>query len=318
MPEERGFETVSANYLGIPGLTALGRKMGQFTGTERESEIIMASPDDSYACLECGSTAFVKHGYDESVRYLDIPLGHILRIIELQRPRRRCRNCNSLKARRPRSFVENHKITQRLRRYLIAEALTDTISFPALHRRTEVLTDTISAIFYEEIARRDACRVITSARVLSFDEVYLKDPEPACVVVDPETKRVIEVVDSIRRPYALHDFLTSLPWGQQVEAVCIDLTNSYARVVREALPNAQIVADRFHVVQLVNKAVDRVRIDLERTLPRAQRQEVHAVLHKLRQPESVLKREAFSSVWNSPMGVAQADTFDDDKGVAQK
>jgi hypothetical protein len=38
----------------------------------------------------------------------------------------------------------------------------------------------------------------------SFDEVYLNGPKPACVVVDPETKWVIEVVDSIRGPYAFY------------------------------------------------------------------------------------------------------------------
>ncbi len=41
--------------------------------------------------------------------------------------------------------------------------------------------------------------------------------------------------------------------------VTMDLSSSYAKAVREALPDAVLVADRFHLVQLANTMVTEVR-----------------------------------------------------------
>ncbi len=41
--------------------------------------------------------------------------------------------------------------------------------------------------------------------------------------------------------------------------VAIDLSASYAKAVREGLPDAVLVADRFHVIRLANDTVTAVR-----------------------------------------------------------
>jgi len=48
-------------------------------------------------------------------------------------------------------------------------------------------------------------------------------------------------------------------WRDSVRIVAIDPCATYRRAVREALPNAVIVADHFHVSRLGNKAVTDVR-----------------------------------------------------------
>lgn len=48
-------------------------------------------------------------------------------------------------------------------------------------------------------------------------------------------------------------------WREGVGHVTIDLSASYAKAVREALPNAVLVADRFHLVRLANDVVTAVR-----------------------------------------------------------
>ena len=54
-----------------------------------------------------------------------------------------------------------------------------------------------------------------------------------------------------------------LPWGIEVlhniEEVSIDLSGSYRGLVRRLMPNADIVADRFHVMKLVNQELNRAR-----------------------------------------------------------
>jgi len=48
-------------------------------------------------------------------------------------------------------------------------------------------------------------------------------------------------------------------WRAGITHVTIDLSASYAKAVREALPDAVLVADRFHVVQLANQMVTDIR-----------------------------------------------------------
>ena len=51
----------------------------------------------------------------------------------------------------------------------------------------------------------------------------------------------------------MRDFLQSLQGRHKVKVVCIDMNSAYRRLVREWFPNARIVADRFHVIRLVNQ-----------------------------------------------------------------
>ena len=51
-----------------------------------------------------------------------------------------------------------------------------------------------------------------------------------------------------------------LGWGkevlEQIEEVSIDLWKGYRNVVIDLMPNAQVVADRFHVMAQINKELD--------------------------------------------------------------
>lgn len=57
----------------------------------------------------------------------------------------------------------------------------------------------------------------------------------------------------------------------EVKAVSTDLSASYAKAVREELPNARIVADRFRIAKRFSEAIDQVRRQELSTLPVARR-----------------------------------------------
>jgi transposase len=59
--------------------------------------------------------------------------------------------------------------------------------------------------------------------------------------------------------------------AEDIRNVCIDMSTSYQAGVREHLPWADITFDEFHVIQLVNKAVDEVRRDEVKTTPQLRR-----------------------------------------------
>jgi transposase len=51
---------------------------------------------------------------------------------------------------------------------------------------------------------------------------------------------------------ALEEYLAKLPGKERVRIVCMDLASVYRAIVRKHFPNAKIVADRFHVIRLIN------------------------------------------------------------------
>ncbi|MDF0556284.1 transposase [Kamptonema sp. UHCC 0994] len=50
---------------------------------------------------------------------------------------------------------------------------------------------------------------------------------------------------------------------ENVKEVSVDMWGGFQKVIREVFPNALIVIDRFHVMQLVNKALNKMRLLLD-------------------------------------------------------
>jgi transposase len=59
--------------------------------------------------------------------------------------------------------------------------------------------------------------------------------------------------------------------AENVRAVCIDMSASYRAGIAEHLPWAEVTFDEFHVIQLVNKAVDEVRRQEAKSTPSLKR-----------------------------------------------
>ena len=55
--------------------------------------------------------------------------------------------------------------------------------------------------------------------------------------------------------------------AERIDEVCADLSPAYQKGVNEHLPNAEMVFDRFHVMKLVNEALDMVRREEQKENP---------------------------------------------------
>ena len=47
-----------------------------------------------------------------------------------------------------------------------------------------------------------------------------------------------------------------------IKAVCIDRSGSYSKCIKECLPNAELVYDKFHLVMNINDVIDKIRRNL--------------------------------------------------------
>jgi len=76
-----------------------------------------------------------------------------------------------------------------------------------------------------------------------------------CDLMDGE---VMEVVEG-QGKQKVEEYLNKLPEPEKVKAVAMDMHEPFRQAVQECLPNAKVVADKFHVIRHINEAVDKVR-----------------------------------------------------------
>jgi len=89
-------------------------------------------------------------------------------------------------------------------------------------------------------------------RVLGIDEHFFTRKQGYATTFCDLAKHAIHDVALGRSAKALAPYLDQLPDKRNVRVVVMDLSETYRNIARQYFPNAKIVADRFHVIRLVN------------------------------------------------------------------
>lgn len=134
---------------------------------------------------------------------------------------------------------------------------------------TGVGWDTVKRIFQSDMSR-DAARIeLKEVEFLAIDELYLgRLHKFITIVIDWQSGRVLYVAKG-RGENALRPFFRKLRRAKaDIKAVATDLSAAYAAAVIKNLPEALPVADRFHIIKLMNEKIDALRRALQREATR--------------------------------------------------
>lgn len=116
--------------------------------------------------------------------------------------------------------------------------------------------------FYQELERVERQRHYPWPKAIGLDEHFFRKKRGyrgfVTVVVDFKGRRLREVVEGRDRA-SLHNGLQDIQGRENVQWVSCDLADSYKSFARDFFPNANIVADKFHVLRLLNPAINRYR-----------------------------------------------------------
>ncbi len=82
---------------------------------------------------------------------------------------------------------------------------------------------------------------------------------------------MLEVIDS-RRQNEIIEVLNQQPIEvrEQVEEVSVDMWGGFPKVVQTVFPNAKLAFDRFHVMQPINKELNKIRKQTKMTIKGSQ------------------------------------------------
>lgn len=203
------------------------------------------------ACPDCGSQRLRKKDKRwRQPRHESWGLRHC--ILELESCKFRCRDCGRSFWQRFPGILPCKRATEPFRRSVFV-AHYDGINRSRLGRREGIGGATVERWFHDFLGRELAeRRGAPCPRVLGIDEHFFSRKDGyATTLCDLRRHTVFDVVLG-RSEAALEDYLAKLPGKERVRVVCMDLSSAYRALVHKHFPKARIVADRFHVIRLVN------------------------------------------------------------------
>jgi transposase len=206
-------------------------------------------------CNRCGLKSDKLHQNHQQI-IKDLDWGEQAVFLEINRRQFNCKKCNKPFSEELEFVQERRRYTKRLATKIIEEVLADDIRSVAKKGR----------VTEKEIERmlKDASKDLSKVKPiglkrLGIDEIALvKGQGKYCaVLIDIDRSKLLAIVEG-RTKEEIKKILAG--WGSEVlegiQEVSIDLWKGYKSLAKEMMPNAQVVADRFHVMAQINQELD--------------------------------------------------------------
>jgi transposase len=213
-------------------------------------------------CSRCGSKDVIRKG----VMYRlirGVPVGSRDMWFDVAVPRVRCDQCGvTRQVRIP--FAETKKrYTRQFERYALELAQITTTQHAADH--LNVSWDTIRDIEVSYLGKKYRKPKLKHLKQIAIDEIYMGKSTKYLTVVLDLVSGAIVFVGRGKGAESLDPFWKRLTGSKaKIEAVAADMSPAFALAVRQNLPKAVLVNDRFHVVKLYNDMLTELRRQLHR------------------------------------------------------
>lgn len=249
--------------LDIPDVRVLRTELGE----KKELIIVVESTRGGVRCRKCGQWINKPHGQDEWVTLRHLPVFGRASYLRYRPKRYQCMNCESHptttekldwhESNSPHSFAYDEHILLQLTNSSIEDvSVKESVSY-----------DSVLGTLERKIETRVNWSRYTELGVLGMDEIALKKGQRDYVTLitlrkENEDIHILGVLPG-RTKDELVDFLRSIPekLRKTVKSVCCDLWEGFIEAARQEIPEARVVADRFHVSRHYRDAADTVRKD---------------------------------------------------------
>jgi transposase len=237
--------TESEILLGLPDfqISEIQRGAGKIT--------IRARYDGPRWCAHCRGTALRSKGWIERrVRHEDWGLRHC--VLAIRVPKSRCLSCGRYSRQPLPGILPCQRASEAFQKAIYQQHL-DGINRSRLGRREHIGAATVERYFRRGLQRQfKEWHPARCPTVLGIDEHFFTRRQGyATTLCDLHNRKVYDVVLG-RSQAALETYLARLEGKAEVRVVCMDLASVYRAIVRQHFPNARIVADRFHVIRIIN------------------------------------------------------------------
>ena len=215
------------------------------------------------ACPHCNSKNIVKNGSrNRKIKYIPIQNYNIQLKLNVQRYI--CKECKKTFSPSTNIVGNNSSISNNLK-YTIALELQKNISLTSIAKRYNISISSVQRIMdncYSDF-KVNKEHLPEAICIDEFKSVKNIDGAMSFVFADYRTKSIVDIVED-RKLNSLTEYFSrfSLEARNNVKYICMDMYTPYISLVNSIFPNAKIVLDKFHIINLVNRAFNQTRISI--------------------------------------------------------
>lgn len=215
-------------------------------------------------CEKCGEInqgQIIRNGSANTCTQLPV-FNKRLTFLKLKRTRFLCHNCGATFVAHT-SLVDEHCHLSKDLKYQIALDLTRTRSRKEIAEDNFVSDVTVIRV-QEELAKAYCSNWHFLPKVLCVDEFKsMKSCKGAMsfICVDGESRQLLEVLEDRRLFHLVRHFMRYTRKARlKVRYLVMDMNASYQNLIRQVFPNAELITDRFHIVQQMTRALNQLRV----------------------------------------------------------
>ena len=225
-------------------------------GTHKE--IIAKLDYPAPKCLDCqGQMAKYDFQKESKIPYLECAGYKIL--IRLRKRRFRCKVCGKMAVAETSLVKKNHQISTIINQK-ITQKLIEKVHMTAIAESLSVSTSTVIRKLKEFEFKSDLNHL---PEHMSWDEYSFKKGKMSFIAQDYDTRKIVAILDGRTQATIRNHFLRySRQVRCRVKVITIDMFSPYYDIARKLFSNSKIVLDCFHIVQHLNRAMNRVCIQI--------------------------------------------------------
>ena len=225
-------------------------------GTHKE---IMARLDyDAPPCPACKGQ-MTKYDFQKPSKIPYLETAGYKTLIRLKKRRFRCKNCGKMAVAETSLVQKNHQIASAVKQK-IAQLLVEKQAMTDIAHRLSISTSTVIRKLKEFKFETNWQRLL---EIMSWDEYSFKKGKMSFIAQDFNTNEVLAILDGRTQAVIRNHFLRyPRQVRMRVKVMTMDMFSPYYQLTKQLFPHAQIVLDRFHIIQHLSRAMNRVRIQI--------------------------------------------------------
>jgi len=290
--------------------------------------ITAAAVNRMASCPECGRKSLKKNGTRPQL-FNDCPIHGKQVILNIVRGRYLCKACGKTSHEEIADLSKSRRMTKRLVSYVQKKAISHT--FADVASETGINEKTVRNIFNDYVPLLEKQHKPETPRWMGIDEIHIIR-KPRGIITNVEQRTVVDVLPN-RNKALIKTYFKNMKHRHRIRYVAMDMWPPYRDAVRDMLPQATVIVDKFHVVRMANLAMEKVRKALREKLTPSQRRALkhdkkvlRKRLHDLTDEEYLLfsgwvrnypelaqahvLKEGFFALWDSPTRSAAEQAYE--------
>lgn len=222
-----------------------------------------------FSCPECHSSGKVYDVLNENRTWRHLDFFQYKTILHARLPRIECKNCNKVITVKVDWARSHTRFTWLFESFVLS--LMKEMPVAAVAREVREHDTRLWRIFHYYVHRAMNEMDFSKVRRIAIDETSSRRGHHYITLfVDVDTKKVMFATEGKGAEVllAFQRFLEGRGIDStQIQEVCCDMSPSFIAGIEKYFPKAHITFDKFHVMKMVNEAVDQVRKDEQKEVP---------------------------------------------------